>query len=45
MINITDFIYFGDYNNKMQELANMSPEQWNFSGQTGNNILKIIMQD
>lgn len=41
---ITDYIYFGDYNNKIQELADMSPEQWNFSGQTGNNILKNYLQ-
>lgn len=44
MIKLTDYIYFGDYNGKIQELANMSPEQWNFSGQTGNSILKNYLQ-
>lgn len=44
MTKITDLIYFGDYNARIQELANMSPEQWNFSGQSGNNILKNYLQ-
>lgn len=44
MTRLTDYIYFGDYNGKIQELANMSPEQWNFSGQTGNSILKNYLQ-
>ena len=44
MIKITDYIYFGDYNAKIQELADMSPEEWNFTGQTGNGILKNYLQ-
>ena len=44
MIKINDYIYFGDYNNRIQELAKLSPEEWNFSGQTGNGILKNYLQ-
>lgn len=32
MVKITDYIYFGDYNARIQELADMSPEEWNFTG-------------
>lgn len=44
MIKLTDYIYFGDYNTKIEELAALSPEQWNFNGQTGNGILKNYLQ-
>lgn len=43
-MKLTEYIYFGDYNGRIQELANMSPEQWDFSGQTGNCILKNYLQ-
>lgn len=43
-MKLTEFIYFGDYNGKIQELADMSPEQWDFQNQTGNNILKNYLQ-
>ena len=44
MIKLTDYIYFGDYNTKIEALAALSPEQWNFNGQTGNGILKNYLQ-
>lgn len=40
MVRITDYVYFGDYSARIQELADMSPEQWSFNGQTENGILK-----
>lgn len=45
MIKITDFIFFGgDYNGRIQELADMSPEQWTFSNKAPNGILKNYLQ-
>lgn len=45
MIKITDYIFFGgDYNGKIQELADMSPEQWTFNNKTINGILKNYLQ-
>lgn len=45
MTKITDYIFFGgNYNTKIQELADMSPEQWTFTGKTTNGILKNYLQ-
>lgn len=44
-INIPDeFIYFGDYNAKISELAELSPEQWTFKDKVENGILKNYIQ-
>lgn len=44
MVKITDYIFFGDYNLRMQELACLSPEQWTFNGCPENGILKNYLQ-
>lgn len=45
MINIMDYIFFGgNYNARIQDLANMSPEQWTFNGKSTNGILKNYLQ-
>lgn len=35
-----DFMYWGNYDNKINTLATMTDENWNFPGQTNNLILK-----
>lgn len=37
-------IYFGDFNQKINELATLSPENWNFASRTDNGILKNYLQ-
>lgn len=44
VMNITDYIYFGDYNARIDELARLSPEKWSFDGKTNNSILKNYLQ-
>jgi len=41
MININDYIFFGNYNAKIEELATMSPENWSFDGKNDNGVLWV----
>ncbi len=43
-MNIGEYIYFGDYNVKIEELAKLSPEKWSFEGKIDNSILKNYIQ-
>lgn len=39
-----DFMIWGDYDAKIQNLANMTGENWNFHGKTNNLILKNYLK-
>lgn len=39
-----DFMIWGDYDAKIQTLANMTDENWNFHGKTNNLILKNYLR-
>ena len=39
-----DFMVWGDYDTKIQTLANMTDENWNFHGKTNNLILKNYLK-
>lgn len=42
--NIFDVVFFKDINDKLQELAKLSPEQWSFKGKNDNGILKNYLK-
>lgn len=44
MGELHDDIYFGDFNQRMNDLATLSPENWNFAGRSDNGILKNYLQ-
>lgn len=39
-MDINDFVYWGDYNERIETLANLSPEKWSSGNRTDNNILR-----
>lgn len=43
-MEIYDYMYWGDYNKQMDELATLTQEEWSSSGRTDNNILKKYMR-
>ena len=44
MAEISDDIYFGNFNQKIAELADLTAENWNFKGKSDNSILKNYLQ-
>lgn len=44
MGELHDDIYFGDVNQRMSDLAALSPENWSVNGRTDNGILKNYLQ-
>ena len=44
MAEISDDIYFGNFNQKIAELANLTAENWNFKEKSDNSILKNYLQ-
>lgn len=44
MGRLFDDVYCGDFNQKIADLATLSPENWNFSNETDNGILKNYLQ-
>lgn len=44
MGEIIEDIYFGDYNQKILDLADMTSEEWSFKGKNDNSILKNYLQ-
>lgn len=44
MSELFEDIYFGDYNQKISELANLTSEEWSFDGKKDNGILKNYLQ-
>ena len=43
MEDVYNYMIWGNYNQRMEELAEMTiPEQWSFTGHDDNAILKII---
>lgn len=44
MAELIEDVYCGDFNQKVSELAKLSPENWNVSGKTDNGILKNYLQ-
>lgn len=43
-MEIYDYIYWGDYNKRMDELATLTNEEWNYGTRTDNHILKKYMR-
>ena len=41
---IADYIFFGNFNQRIEELATMSPEQWSFNDSCDKSILKNYLQ-
>lgn len=39
-MSLNDFVYWGNYNERLSALAELSPEKWSSSNRTDNNILK-----
>lgn len=45
LINVYNYMYWGNYNQRIQELANMALEEtWNFKGRTDYSILKNYLK-
>ena len=45
LINVYDYMSWGDYNRKINELANLAlPESWSFADKTDNSILKNYLK-
>lgn len=44
MEELYSYMFWRDYNKRMDELAALSPEQWSFSGKNDNSILKNYMK-
>lgn len=43
-MEVYEYMYWGDYNKRMEELATLTDEQWNFGSRTDNHILKKYMK-
>ena len=43
-MEVYNYMYWGDYNKQMDELAALTGEQWSSSGRYDNNILKKYMR-
>jgi len=43
-MELIDFVYFGDFNKRISNLAELSPEAWSFDNKNDNSILKNYLK-